>query len=500
MNKSLTVRQFDIAEANWRFQSELLSIPRRQVFVIEQNMTAGEEFDGQDENAWHWLATSHSNQPIGTARLLPTGQIDHLAVLAEQRNKGIGKALIEEAIAKAKRLGMQEVWVQAQTQMRTFCENAGFEVVGEEFNEVEIPHVKMILNLPAPDLQYHLDSPTTDISIKTFDTREAYWQQDSDELMRIRTEVFVRGQNVPLEIEQDGRDDTAYHWIARDLDGLPVGTGRLLPDGHIGRMAVLDAYRGNGIGFTILELAVRKARYLGFKEVCLHAQSYAQAFYEKAGFSIRGNEFMEAGIPHIEMYLELEELEDVHQPNGISFMDSLVGSKYPGDGVRPSYLLGKTDHSLLLRNESEFRNVSCDLADQARMSLKIWSPVMDHKLYHNEEFRQAVSKLARRNKRTEIQILIYDSHRMVKNGHVILELARRLSSSIHMRIVHEDYRQMNHEYLLADDLGIVYRLDYEAYEGYTNYYDKTEVNRLKREFSRAWEAGLHDPNLRQLKI
>jgi len=500
MNKPLTVRQFDIAEANWRFQSELLSIPRRQVFIIEQNTAAGDEFDGQDENAWHWLATSHSNQPIGTARLLPTGQIGRMAVLTEHRDKGIGKALIEEAIAKAKRLGMSEVWVHAQTHASSFYEYAGFEVVGEEFSEVDIAHVKMILKLPVPELQHHLEGPATGISIKKFDTREAFWRQDSEELMRIRTEVFVRGQNVPLEIEQDGRDETAYHWIARDLDGLPIGTGRLLPDGHIGRMAVLDDYRGSGIGFTILELAVRKARYLGFQDVCLHAQSYAQAFYEKAGFTVRGDEFMEAGIPHIEMYLELEKMEDVHRVDGISFMDSLVGNEYQGDGAEPSYLLGKTNQSLLLRNESEFRNVSCDLADQARMSLKIWSPAMDHKLYHNAEFREAVSKLARRNKRTEIQILIYDSHRMVKNGHVILELARRLSSSMHMRIVHEDYRQMNHEYLLADDLGIVYRLDYETYKGYTNYYDKTEVNRLKREFSRAWEAALHDPNLRQLKI
>jgi len=280
---------------------------------------------------------------------------------------------------------------------------------------------------------------------------------------------------------------------------MAIGTGRLLPDGHIGRMAVLEQYRGQGIGFTILELAVQKARYLGFKEVVLHAQSYAQAFYERAQFRVRGEEFMEAGIPHIEMFREIEQL-DLQAARGTSYLEAIAGDEYQGDGARPSYVLGKTKRVLLLRSDSEFRDVICDLADQARMSLKIWSPLLEHGLYDNPEFHDAVARLARRNRHTKVQILIYDSHRMVKNGHAILELARRLSSSISIRIVHQDYRILNHEYLLADQSGIVYRLDYEVFDGYTNYHDMTEANRFSREFVRAWETGLYDPNLRQLKI
>lgn len=89
---------------------------------------------------------------------------------------------------------------------------------------------------------------------------------------------------------------------------------------------------------------------------------------------------------------------------------------------------------------------------------------------------------------------------MVKNGHALLEISRKLSSSIHIRLVHADYRQMKHEYMLADDSGIIYRLDFETYEGYANFYDKTEVNRLTREFQRAWDTSYEDPDLRQLKI
>jgi predicted GNAT family N-acyltransferase len=499
MAKSLTLRQFDIAEANWDFQENQLSAPRRRVFILEQGTPTEEEFDGADAEAWHWLATDPDTFPIGTGRLMPNGQIGRMAVIKEFRGLGIGAAILEAAIAKATRQGMQQVFVHAQTHATSFYEKFGFLITGGEFKEVDIPHVKMVLNFAETASPNSTERSTESLSIKQFDTREAYWEDDAPELIRLRHEVFTKGQNVPEDIEQDGRDSTACHWIARDLSGMAIGTGRLLPDGHIGRMAVLEKYRDQGIGFTILELAVEKARYLGFREVVLHAQSYAQAFYERAQFCVRGDEFMEAGIPHIEMFRELEQL-DVHAARNMSFLESIGSDTYQGDGAEPGYVLGKINRSLLLRSDSEFRDVSCDLADQARLSLKIWSPVLEHGLYDNPEFSNAVSRLARRNRRTEVQILIYDSHRMVKNGHAILELARRLSSSISIRIVHQDYRLLNHEYLLADQSGIVYRLDYEVFDGYTNYHDITEASRLSREFVRAWESGLYDPNLRQLKI
>lgn len=499
MSYPLTLRQFDIAEANWKFQADSLSVPRRQVFILEQGTSASDEFDGMDAEAWHWLATDASGEPVGTGRLLQTGQIGRMAVVKKFRGLGIGAAILAEAISKASRLGIQEVFVHAQTHATSFYEKRGFLSTGAEFKEVGLPHVKMVLSIDSERHGISVQQSIESMSIKQFDVREAFWEDDATELIRLRREVFVVGQNVPEEIEQDGRDENACHWIAMDLEGRAVGTGRLLMDGHIGRMAVLEQYRGLGIGFSILELAIQKARFLGFEEVVLHAQSYAQAFYERAQFRVRGEEFMEAGIPHIEMFRRLER-EDLHAARGSSFLESFEGDEYQGDGAKPGYVLGNTNQPLLLKSEDEFRDVSCDLADQARMSLKIWSPMLEHSLYDNPEFFDAVSRLARRNRHTEVQILIYDSHRMVKNGHAILELARRLSSSISIRIVHEDYRQINHEYLLADASGIVYRLDYEVFEGYTNYHDPTEVNRLRREFVRAWETGLYDPNLRQLKI
>ena len=504
MAKSLVLRQFDIAEANWKFQQKELSGLRRLVFIVEQSVPADEEWDGQDEEAWHWLATSPDGQPIGTARLLADGQVGRMAVLPDFRGKGIGAALLEQIRGKARRLGMSALFLHAQRHAEDFYVKAGFAVVGEPFLEAAIPHIKMTLVLQPDDPQRgsSAESDPAAISLKRFDTRDASWREDGKLISAIRYQVFVEEQQVPVEIEQDGRDDTAYHWLATDFENRSIGTVRLLPDGQIGRMAVLPEYRRQGIGFTLLELAVQKARRLALDETYLHAQSYAEEFYARAGFTKRGDEFTEAGILHVEMFQTFTQQEsdaDHAAPSG-SLIDQLNGDEYLANAVASGHRLGVSNRVLLLRKEEDFRAVYQDLAQQTQLKLRIYSPWLDHSLYDNEPLHQAISRLARKNRHTEIQILIWNSHRVVKNGHALLEISRRLSSSIHIRVVHADYRQMTHEYMLADESGIVYRLDFEIYEGYANFTDKTEVNRLGREFQRAWDSSYEDPNLRGLRI
>lgn len=126
------------------------------------------------------------------------------------------------------------------------------------------------------------------------------WESARAEASRIRMEVFVREQRVPAEIEMDERDASCLHALAY-VDGKAVGTGRLLPDGHIGRMAVLKASRALGVGGAILERLVEEARRRGMREVRLAAQTHALAFYARHGFVAVGEVFEEAGIPHQEM-------------------------------------------------------------------------------------------------------------------------------------------------------------------------------------------------------
>jgi predicted GNAT family N-acyltransferase len=122
-----------------------------------------------------------------------------------------------------------------------------------------------------------------------------------ERLVRVRTEVFVREQAVPPELELDGRDDVCAHVLARDAAGAPIGSGRLLPDGQVGRMAVLRAWRGTGVGAALLAALLDEARRRGLREVHLHAQSHARGFYERHGFRVEGEEYLEAGIPHVGM-------------------------------------------------------------------------------------------------------------------------------------------------------------------------------------------------------
>ncbi|CAL94207.1 GNAT family N-acetyltransferase [Azoarcus olearius] len=124
------------------------------------------------------------------------------------------------------------------------------------------------------------------------------WPAAEAAVMPLREAVFVVEQGVPLELERDAFDPVCVHALVRSEQGEVIATGRLLPDGHIGRMAVAQAWRGRGVGGAVLEALVAAARERGFAEVVLNAQITAMPFYERHGFAGFGERFMDAGIPH----------------------------------------------------------------------------------------------------------------------------------------------------------------------------------------------------------
>lgn len=129
------------------------------------------------------------------------------------------------------------------------------------------------------------------------------WGTHQPSLHSVRHTVFVIGQNVPPEIEVDELDPECFHFLASDDEGIPIGTARVDHEGHIGRVAVLEAWRGRGVGTALMRAAVDCVRKQDLPAALLNSQTSAAKFYERLGFVAEGEEFMEAGIPHVAMSL-----------------------------------------------------------------------------------------------------------------------------------------------------------------------------------------------------
>lgn len=133
------------------------------------------------------------------------------------------------------------------------------------------------------------------------------WHDGEPLLRSIREDVFIREQGVPVELEWDGLDEGCRHALALSLQGEAIGCGRMLANGHIGRISVLPQWRKQMVGTAIMEALLDEARSLKLPGVDVDAQTHALPFYHRFGFQEQGEEFMDAGLPHIKMTLSLQE-------------------------------------------------------------------------------------------------------------------------------------------------------------------------------------------------
>jgi predicted GNAT family N-acyltransferase len=128
----------------------------------------------------------------------------------------------------------------------------------------------------------------------------ADYQVDQKVIHSLRQEVFVKEQRIPAALEADQWDALSIHVLARH-HRCAIATGRLLPDGRIGRVAVRRSMRCQGVGRLVMERLLQAARQQGHRQISLSAQCYAVDFYQKLGFCAEGDVYVQMGIEHIKM-------------------------------------------------------------------------------------------------------------------------------------------------------------------------------------------------------
>ena len=140
--------------------------------------------------------------------------------------------------------------------------------------------------------------------MQEFYIKQVTWATHEAQLRLIREQVFIFEQQVPVALEWDTHDRDAWHLLAFNQSGATIGCARILSNGSIGRMAVLQEKRGTGIGKALLNTAMKLSKQQQLKEATLSAQTHATSFYEEAGFVIVSDVYLDANIPHVDMLLK----------------------------------------------------------------------------------------------------------------------------------------------------------------------------------------------------
>lgn len=273
------------------------------------------------------------------------------------------------------------------------------------------------------------------------------------DLHAIRDEVFVQEQRVPAELERDALDAVSAHALARLLDGTPVGTARLTPDRHIGRMAVRKPWRGRGVGDALLAALLGEARRRGWPDVALNAQVDAIDFYLRHGFQAHGERFMEAGIEHQAM-------------------------RRPLAGARR------------IEHRDDAIAATCEAIHDARRKVWIRSFALDPGLLDAAPVLEALRGFATAGRGNEVRILLHDAAAPQRAQVPLLALAQRLPSIVQFRELQDPVDRNDPACFVAGDSGGYYlRSLGQRIEGEAERHAPGRVRQLRAGFEEAWERS-----------
>lgn len=304
----------------------------------------------------------------------------------------------------------------------------------------------------------------------------AAWHGDQQAGLRhVREQVFLIEQHCPEEEEWDALDATSHHVLARDLEGHPIGTGRLTPERRIGRMAVLAEWRGRGVGDAIVRALLERARALRWPAVELGAQTHAIPFYERFGFVAQGDEYLDCNIPHRTMRLEL--------PSATAAVQALQARILVADG------------------RAQALAAVGELLDGTRCELAILTPDLDAGLLDTPATLEALKRVALSGRRARIRILVQEPRRALSDAGRLIALARRLPSAFALRTPAEEIdRQYPSAFLLNDRRGYFFRPLARRFDGEGSTCAPGRHAQLLATFDEIWERSEPASELRALGI
>lgn len=312
-----------------------------------------------------------------------------------------------------------------------------------------------------------------------FIVEPATWPADMAELRSVRTEVFVEEQAVPEEEEWDDLDELSQHVIARSVDGQPIGTGRLTPNGSIGRMAVVRDWRGKGVGASVLRTLIELARERHLTRIDMHAQTHAIAFYEAAGFIIHGEEFDECGIAHRNMSLELA---------------PPAAREEPPLATPRAKVLSST-------NRDEAMAATIEVILSARRELDIFTRDLDPQLLNQPAVLDALRQVATSGPHTRIRIIVMDPVRARTESQRLVALAHRLTSVFSFRTPTEEIDRRYAGCFIISDRGAWFERSLAIrFDGDGNTWAPGRRAQMQESFNASWERSVECDELRRLEI
>jgi predicted GNAT family N-acyltransferase len=324
-------------------------------------------------------------------------------------------------------------------------------------------------------------------------------------LRDIRREVFIDEQQVPAEEEWDNYDATAVHFLM-SVDGEPAGTARLLPDGHIGRVAIVRRWRGKGLGDDLMRRVMDHAREKDMTILALSAQTQALDFYTRLGFRVCSNEYIEAGIPHHAMILDtLQQSSSQAELPPIEFESpgQFTISNPPEQRERYASPLDHRlgEHGDLIEvDEDNALVIACDMALQARRRLLIHGADLAQWLFHRRDFLDCCEQIVVSSRRLSICVLVQDIREELLAGYSLVRLMQRFPSFCEVRRQHPDLPREPRVYMVADDTGILMFPRAALRSGFARYASADQARRWGNSFTELWSTSQSDLALRRLSL